>query len=337
MFSWKSEKVISKKEKSENKTINWVVGNIILIGFGLLVIFFSISNSGFLQLDNITDILLRMSILIGPSYGVMLALSCKGIDLSAGTTMGLVAITMAGTISAGRNFGLSLFLALLVGSGIGLLNALLVSRANFNPFIATISVLFIGNSIEKSVTRGGLPIYLYPAPEAINFIYRGKIVGIPTPIFIMVIMTLILYLFLEKSKYGRKLRAGGENIQASRATGIPVRFYYGLAYFFAAICASVGGIIILSQIRAAQPLVGHSYLWDAIGAAYLSTIMSRRSFRPNVLGTLFGTLVMATLVNGFTLMGLPFYWKEFAKGVAILLLLLISVFKKHYERRLTLE
>ncbi|HOP25392.1 MAG TPA: ABC transporter permease [Defluviitoga sp.] len=334
MFNSRNDNTIKVVPRTRRKfnLFNFLVSQSIIIGFAGILIFFSIKNYSFLQWQNIVDIIMRMSILSGPAFGVMLALVCKGIDLSSGTTMGLVAITLASAISAGKSFGVSLFFAFLVGSSVGIINALLIAKANLNPFIATISVLFIGNSIEKCVTRGGLPIYLYPSPKSLDRIYRGNILGIPTPIFIMVIMTLLLFFFLEKSKYGRKLRAAGENIKASRLAGIPVRFYYGLAYFFAAICATIGGIVVLSQIRAAQPLVGESYLWDAIGAAYLSTIMSPRG-QPNVLGTLFGALVMATVANGFTLMGLSFYWKEFAKGVIILILLLVSTLKKRYEGR----
>jgi simple sugar transport system permease protein len=321
----------NERISTSRKLADFLVNGSVVIGFVGIVIFFAFRSGSFFRWDNISDILLRLSITTPAAYGVMLALVAKGIDLTPGTTMGLVGITIASGVTAGMNFGLTIFLAILVGVAIGLVNAFLIAKANLNPFIATISILFIGNSIEKSVTRGGLPIYLYPSPASLNQIYRGSTLGIPNPILILVIMTLVLYLFLEKSMYGRRLYACGESIKASRASGIPVRLYYGAAYLIGAICATIGGIILCSQIRSGQPLVGHSYMWDAIGAAYLSTIMSRRNFRPNVFGTLFGALVMATVANGLTLMGLAFYWKEFAKGLVILIMLLVSVMKKRYE------
>ncbi|MDK2952531.1 MAG: ribose transport system permease protein [Kosmotogales bacterium] len=327
--------VLTDENKISKKIADLLVNGSIVIGFIGVIIVFAIKNSSFLSIDNISDILMRVSITAPAAFGVMLALIVKGIDLTPGTTMGLVGLTITGGITAGLSFGVSLVLSLLVGALVGICTALLISKANLNPFIATIAILFIGNSIEKGVTQGGLPIYIYPSPKPLNAIYRGTILGIPNPIIILIIITLVLYVFLDKSEYGRKMYACGESIKASRASGIPVRFYFGMAYFLAAICACVGGIILCSQIRSGQPLVGHSYMWDAIGAAYLSTIMSRRNFRPNVFGTLFGTLVMATVANGFTLMGIPFYWKEFAKGLIILVILMVSVMKKRYERRKT--
>lgn len=326
-------KIIKELSRINSPIIrNFMAKNIIFIGFVAMFIFFALSNESFIKLDNMKDILLRMSITAPVAYGVMLSLIMRGIDLSSGTTVGLVGLTIAGGISSGMNLGLSLFLAIIVGFAIGLMNAFLIAKANMNPFIATISVLFIGNSIEKVTTKGGLPIYLYPLPKALEYLYRGTIFGVPFPIFALLAVTVLLFFFLESTIFGRKMYASGEGIKASRNSGIPVRYYYGLAYLLSAILAVISGIFLCSQVRSGQPLVGHSYLWDAIGAAYLSTIVSRRHFRPNVLGTLFGAFVMSIVANGFTLMGTPFYWKEFFKGIVILLILILSVIKRRYQR-----
>lgn len=311
---------------------DFIAKNIVFLGFAVMFIFFALANESFIKWDNMLDILLRMCITAPVAYGVMLSLIVKGIDLSCGTIMGLVGLTIAGGISSGMSLGLSLFLAIIIGAAIGVVNAFLIAKANMNPFIATISILFIGNSIEKVATKGGLPIYLYPLPKALDYAYRGTVLGVPFPIIALLAITVLLWIFLESTIFGRKMYASGDGIKASGTSGIPVRFYYGFAYFISAMCAVISGIFLCSQVRSGQPLVGHSYIWDAIGAAYLSTIVSRRRFRPNVLGALFGTFVMSVVANGFTLMGTAFYWKEFAKGVVILLILILSVIKRKYQR-----
>lgn len=311
---------------------DFIARNSVFLGFAAMFIFFTLANESFVRWDNMLDILLRMCITAPVAYGVMLSLIVKGIDLSCGTIMGLVGLIIAGGISSGMNLALSLLLATIAGGVIGVVNAFLIARANMNPFIATISILFIGNSIEKVATKGGLPIYLYPLPKALDYVYRGSALGVPFPIIALLTITVLLLIFLESTIFGRKMYASGDGIKASRTSGIPVRFYYGFAYFISAMCAVISGIFLCSQVRSGQPLVGHSYIWDAIGAAYLSTIVSRRHFRPNVLGTLFGTFVMSIVANGFTLMGVAFYWKEFAKGIVILLILVLSVIKRKYQR-----
>jgi ribose/xylose/arabinose/galactoside ABC-type transport system permease subunit len=89
---------------------------------------------------------------------------------------------------------------------------------------------------------------------------------------------------------------------------------------------------VASQVQAGQPLVGQSYLWDAIGSAYLSTALSK-SRRPNVFGTAFGAFFLSMINNGLTLLGLPFYWKTFFSGLIILFILLVSVINRNFMQK----
>jgi len=226
-------KLFSSKSKSiqESPRIDFIAKNIVFLGFAVMFIFFALANESFIKWDNMLDILLRMCITAPVAYGVMLSLIVKGIDLSCGTIMGLVGLTIAGGISSGMSLGLS------------------IAKANMNPFIATISILFIGNSIEKVATKGGLPIYLYPLPKALDYAYRGTVLGVPFPIIALLAITVLLWIFLESTIFGRKMYASGDGIKASRTSGIPVRFYYGFAYFISAMCAVISGIFLCSQER----------------------------------------------------------------------------------------
>ena len=216
---------------------------------------------------------------------------------------------------------------------IGLINALLIAKANANPFVVTLSTMFVGQSIERLSTQGGLPIYLYnTSTNFTNFtnIYRGEIIGIPNPILIFIILTIVYYIFLNKTTYGRKFYASGTGIKAARIVGIKVRLYHGLAYLFSALSCVVAGIILASKINSGQPLVGEVYLWDAIGAGYLSTLISK-THRANIFGTVLGILFFGIVSNGLTLIGVEFYWKEFFKGILIMLILLFSAMQKRYQ------
>jgi len=98
-------------------------------------------------------------------------------------------------------------------------------------------------------------------------------------------------------------------------------------YLISALSSTVSGVIVASQVRSGQPLVGHSFLWDAIGAAFLGTILSKKGV-PNVLGTLLGALLFSVIHSGLTFLGLSFYWKMFFRGLIILLILLASALRK---------
>lgn len=308
------------------------INNIIFISFFVVVVYFSLVNNVFLSVPNFTEILMRSSIAAPVAFGVMLSLVVKGIDLSAGTILGLVGIALTSGIKSGLGVETSIILCLLLGLVVGLINALLIARANMNPFIATLAVMFVGTSIERVVTQGGLPIYLYSTKGLFPNIYRGAIFGIPNPILVLLTIIAIYYIFLEKSEFGRKFYASGASLKGAEVAGIKIRTYYSLAYVLSGVSAAVAGIVLASQVRSGQPMVGHSFLWDAIGAAYMSTIVSKTN-KPNILGTFFGIIILSTINNGLTLIGVPFYWKEFFRGILILFILVASVIKKRYSGR----
>jgi ribose transport system permease protein len=318
-----------KKIDSADKIKNILLESMLIIGFIFLLIFFSIVNPAFWSFQNINSILLRVAIASSIAYGIMLSLIGVGIDLSPGASVGLAGLGMVLCIEAGLPTGVGIIVGLLVGLAVGAVNGILISRASMNPFIVTLSIMFIGNSIERVITRGGLPIYLYgpSATKTFEFLFRGKLLGIQFPIWVMLFVTIIYYIFLERSIFGRRLYSCGMSLKGAKASGINVRRYYFLIYTISGISAAVAGLLVASQVRSGQPMVGKSFLWDAIGAAYLSTLMSK-NMRPNILGTLFGVIVLAVLTNGLTLLGLNFYWKEFFRGFLIIIILLISVVKR---------
>lgn len=296
----------------------------IVIGFLLVFFYFAFFTDSFISLSNLEDIIMRCTIVAPIAFGIMLTLIAKGIDLSTGTIVGLTGIILALGLESGLGVGSSVILCVLLGLVIGSTNAFLIAKANLNPFVATLAVMFIGESVERLLTQGGLPIYLYGVSSSFSNIYRGKLLGIPNPIFILIVLTLIYYVFLNKTKYGRRLYASGAGIKSARIAGVKVRTYYGLAYVISALSSVIAGILLASKVRSGQPLVGHAYLWDAIGASYISTLVSRRN-RPNVFGTLLGILFFSVISNGLTLTGMAFYWKEFFRGALIIIVLLTSV------------
>jgi ribose/xylose/arabinose/galactoside ABC-type transport system permease subunit len=296
----------------------------LIASFVAIAVFFTLNNGSFLSFSNFSDILLRVAVIAPIAIGIMFCLAVKGIDLSSGTVVGLCGIVLANIIKQGNSFAFAVTIILLMSFAIGLIDALLIAKLNMNPFVATLAVMFVGSSVEKVITKGGLPVYLYNDKSGLSALYRNALAGIPIPIVMLIFLVLVAYLLYEKTIIGRRLRAAGESVRGAANAGINVRFYYGAAYVLSAVLASVSGVIIASQVQSGQPLVGQSYLWDAIGSAYLSTTMSKQG-KPNVLGAVFGTFFLAMINNGLTIMGLPFYWKTFFSGLIILFILLTSV------------
>jgi ribose/xylose/arabinose/galactoside ABC-type transport system permease subunit len=303
-------------------------GTLFLI-FSLIVIcaFFSIMKPTFLTASNFRDVFLRMSVTTPIALGIMFTLVVKGIDLSSGTILGLVGIVVAHMIKAKIPLGYGIIVGLSIGLLVGVIDGILVAKLNMNPFVATLAIMYVGMSFEKVMTNGGLPVYLSGTKNSLKALYRADWFGIPIPVVMLIAIVFIMWLFSERTIAGRRLQASGQSTKGAENAGIRVRSYYAAAYIISGVLSAVSGIIICSQIQAGQPLVGQGYLWDAIGAAYLSTTMSKTS-RPNVLGTLFGVLFLCIVNNGLVILGLPFYWKQFFAGFIILFILLTSVVNK---------
>lgn len=289
----------------------------------LAVLFFTAVNSDYFSLGNLREILMRASITTPIGLGIMLTLGLRGIDLSPGTTVGLTGIMMAMMIEGKHSLATAIAVGCLVGLAVGCANAVLVARFNLEPLIATLSLMFIGSSIERALTKGGLPIYLIGEKVGLGNIYRGTLLSIPYPIWILIVITLVFYLVLEKTAYGRKFYASGASLRGSINAGISIRVYIAAAYIISGLTSSLAGVFVASQVRSGQPLVGQSFLWDAIGAAFISRFLSRRD-RPNALGTAFGAILFASIHVGLTLVGVQFYLRNFFLGLILLIILMAA-------------
>ncbi len=312
--------------------LNKIHMNIFIILFFVLVfLLFGILGSGFFTWNNLITIMMRATILAPIAFGVMLSLIVKGIDLSSGSVIGLLGIILSMMISRGFSLWIGVIVLLAGGAIIGFINGILIGKFNINPFIATLSIMFIGNSIERILTQGGLPIYLYGDSSGLSHIFRGAWVGVPIPVILLSVLAVLLFIVLNLSIFGRRLYAVGSSIEGAINAGVPVRLFYTAVYTISGVLMSFSALLVASQVQSGQPLVGQSFLWDSIGAAFLGTIFTRNP-RPNILGTLLGVLFLAMITNGLTILGLEFYWLDFFRGLIILFILLVSAVNIRFRR-----
>ncbi len=246
--------------QTTNPAARFVLDYFAYLALALAVVVFSAINMDYLSLGNLREILMRASITAPIALGIMLTLSLRGIDLSPGTTVGLTGIVMAMLIESKHGLAAGIALGLLIGLAVGCANAVLVARFNLEPLIATLSLMFIGSSIERALTKGGLPIYLIGEKVGLGNIYRGTVFSVPFPIWMLAAITLAFWLILEKTAFGRKFYASGASLRGSVNAGISVRAYIASAYIVSGLTAAYAGILVASQVRSGQPLVGQSFL-----------------------------------------------------------------------------
>ncbi len=299
-----------------------------------VIIFFSVVNDHFLTYNNFRDILRSTSIVTLLALGVTFSLVVDGFDVSVGSTTSLATIAAASALVLHREELLvALLLPLLCGIAVGLINAFLIVKIKLPDLLATLAVMYVVNGIQLTYTEG---YSIYEGMQGAagrfipSFLYigQGDLWGVPVSVLLMLLIVLFAYVFLEHTTMGRNMYMIGGNPEAAHLYGIPVNRYRVLAYSISGLLAAVGGIILTSRIGTGQVSAGAPLLMDAVAAAYIGYALFGEK-RPSILGTLLGSLLIGILLNGLTMMNVPYFAQDIVKGGILIFALAFSFLRKN--------
>jgi ribose transport system permease protein len=311
---------------SYSALLAWLVRYSVVIAFLLICAFFTAMSPTFLTPTNIVNLLVNnVALLAIVALGMTLVVSSGGIDLSVGTSVDMSSMVFIMVMATGAALGFGLLGGLAAATLVGTVNGLLITQLRISPFLATLGVLFIGQSLQQIATSGGQPIYLVTseAAETFSFIGHGRLLGIPVPLWVVLVSYVSVHLLLNDTPFGRYVRALGAQPGVAWYSGLRTQRDTALVYILGAFLCGLAGILVSSTVRSYVPLSGNAFLLDAIGATFIGTTLSPQ-YRPNVLGTLLGVLLLGSVKNGLLLVGWNFYWQQVGTGVLIFIILAIS-------------
>lgn len=298
----------------------------VLLAFVLLFVFFSLASPSFFSTANLFNVLVNNVVLLAIiAFGMTIVISAGGIDLSVGVSVDVASLAFIALLASGSGVGIAVCGGLTAALIVGVLNAVLITRLRISPFLATLGVLFIGQSVQQIATGGGQPIYLVTGEFAklFNAIVRTQFIGLPTSVWILVLCAIAVYLLLHRSVFGRYVRAFGAQPGVAWYSGIRVPFNMSMVYIACALLCGIAGILLSSTVRSYVPLSGNAFLLDAVGATFIGTTISTER-RPSVIGTLLGVMLLAVVKNGLLLIGWNFYWQQVGIGALVFLVLALS-------------
>ncbi len=279
----------------------------------ILILFLSIASPQFLGWNNILNIFRQASIQFLISAGLTLVIITAGIDLAVGAILGLSACLSASLMVSGH-LGLGIVAGLLSGLLAGALNGLLVAFGRITPFIATYGVLWIAGGIGYVFMKGEV---LHSFPPGFRYIGTGILFGIPVTILIAGIILLVLHLLLHKTVFGRYIYAIGGNPIAARLSGISVKSKLFYIYALSGLLSSFAALVIMARVNSVDSSIGEELLLPAIAAVCLGGA-SLFGGVGGITGTAIGALILALVINGMNLLGVPSFWQSAVMGAIIL-------------------
>lgn len=214
--------------------------------------------------------------------------------------------------------------ALLAGAVLGGISGLIIAKGKVQAFIATLVTMTLLRGVTMVYTDGR-PISTGFTDVADNFAWfgTGYALGIPVPVWIMVIVFAGAWYLLNHTRFGRYIYALGGNESATRLSGINVDKVKMGVYAICGALAALAGIIVTSRLSSAQPTAGMGYELDAIAAVVVGGT-SLMGGRGRIIGTLIGALIIGFLNNALNLLDVSSYYQMIAKAVVILLAVMVD-------------
>ncbi|MFC7441960.1 ABC transporter permease [Laceyella putida] len=294
----------------------------------LTILVFSLTNEKFLTYQNFTDILRSISIITLLSIGITLSLIVGGFDLSVGSTASLATVTSAIVLVWYRQeTWAAILVPLCIGIIIGLLNALLVVKIKIPDMLATLAVMYIINGLHLTWTKGYSIYNNMPLGDGTTapgqflpsflFIGQGELGNVPFPVIFILILVALVHVILNHTRFGRLLYMTGGNREAARLSGVPVNRYRTYAYVLSALFATLAGIVLAARIGTGQVSAGAPLLMDGVSAAFIGFSVLGAG-KPNVIGTFIGAVLIGVLLNGLTMLNVPYYAQDIVKGAILL-------------------
>ena len=311
-----------RSERGRRFLDNYRVELAMLGALVLLAVILTLIAPNFLTAGNLRNVLWQVTAMGIIAIGQTFVILTGGIDLSVG---GIAAVSaMAGgllmTANGSEQVALGIMATLLIGLLAGTVNGLIIAYGRLAPFIVTLGMLSITNSLTyvisdaKSIT--GLP-------DAYRVWGRGEIAGVPLYLITFIVLFVLGQIFLSRTKPGRFIYAIGSNEEAARLAGVNVRVYKMLPYTITGFLCAIAAIILSGKLGAIDPDTGTGLELRTIAAVVIGGT-SLFGGKGSLYGTLIGVFLIGFLNNGLNLLRVNAFWQGTAVGIVIILSVLVE-------------
>jgi len=300
---------------------------LVILVFGLVM---SQLSDVFLTRQNIINVLYQSTILGVLAIGMTFVILTAGIDLSVGSIAAVSSVLSIGmVVNSGLPTAVGILIGLGVGVGIGLINGLAVTKIGITPLIVTLATLSAGTGLAFAYTDGA---NVTPVPDIFRDVGRAEILGLPAMIPFTLGLALIAHIVLTRTSFGRGIYAVGGNALAARLAGVRVHRVIIAAYVICGLTAAIAGLMLTARLASGSPRAGQGIELTVIAAVVIGGT-SLFGGQGNILGTLFGVLLITMVTNAINLLGVPSAYDSLVTGGVIFVAAAVDVYRTRYTER----
>ena len=303
----------------------------------LMMLVLSFVSDRFLTVDNLTNVLWSVCLIGIMSVGAIYAPITGGIDLSVGSIAALAGIVANVLMNGyGINWMLAILITLAIGVLIGWVNGIVTTKFLVPAFIVTMAAKTYLFGIAMLVSNGDQITIMQPKEFLV--IGVGKFLGIPIPIYIMVILAIGSHILLKHTVFGRQAIAVGANEVSAKLSGVNPDKTRIIVYIISSVTATIAGIVMASLTQQAFAMNATGYEFDVITAIVIGGT-SLMGGNGSVAGAMIGAVMVGFINNGLNLLDMPSAYHPIATGIVILIALIMNqgvslpaVFRKWFAR-----
>ena len=321
---------------SEKKKITSVIGGdkiVLIVAIVAVFALFTSLNKNFLTMQNMINLLVASSLVGMVAIGHTYLIIAKQNDLSPGSLAAFCGVLGAILLNKNLPIPVAMLITMCAGAAVGLFNSWMVNQIKIEAFIATL--------VSQTIIRGFAYIICGGKPVAIknqtfNKLGTLRVLGLPIPVWMMIICILIFGFILARTRFGRSVYAIGGSAEAARLAGLNPKRIVTTCFIMIGVLTSIGGMLFAARMNAGQPAANVNLEFDAITAV----ILGGTSFAGGV-GSMFGTALGIILIQAFNtgliMVNVDSFWQYVARGALLLFALTSDYIRETRRQKALLE
>ena len=275
---------------------------------------------GYLRLATVMASISNSLVLMSLTLGTMLVIVTRNIDVSSGSVLGLSAVVLGLMLDRGYSLGAAIAVCVVTGAAAGLLNGLLVTIFDVPSIIATLGTLGLFRGVMLILTGGN---WIEALPLSLKALADNRACGFSILSGVVIAMLIIVWLLLRHTRRGRYFQATGDNREAARHLGIPVKRVQIAAFVLAGILFAIAGMTFAAQIGFIPNQAGNGLELKAIAANVLGGV-SLIGGVGTVPGIFVAVIFLTSIDSALVFLKIPAFWNEFIAGAVLLFVLLVD-------------